>query len=112
MVHDARIVPLDGRLRGTIRQGRGDSHGRWDGNTLVVDTANFSCETSLAGFSANMNEQAAAAAVLRRNWTAARPPDTLFREQGCYGTRLSAGTVALTRCEREQQLQWPDAEPI
>jgi len=55
MVHDARIVPLDGRPRGTIRQGRGDSRGRWDGNTLVVDTANFSRETSLAGSSANMH---------------------------------------------------------
>jgi hypothetical protein len=41
MVHNARIVPLDGRPRGTIRQWSGDSRGRWEGNTLVVETTNF-----------------------------------------------------------------------
>jgi hypothetical protein len=41
MVHDTRIVPLDGRPHGTIRQWTGDSRGRWEGNTLVVDTINF-----------------------------------------------------------------------
>ena len=41
MVHNARIVPLDGRPHGTARQWVGDSRGRWDGNTLVVDTINF-----------------------------------------------------------------------
>lgn len=44
MVHDARIVPLDGRPRlpNTIQQWRGDSRGRWDGDTLVVESTNFS----------------------------------------------------------------------
>jgi hypothetical protein len=41
MVHNARIVPLDGRPHGTVRQWVGDSRGHWDGNTLVVDTINF-----------------------------------------------------------------------
>jgi len=43
MIHDARIVPLDGRahLPPAIRQYMGDSRGRWDGNTLVVDVTNF-----------------------------------------------------------------------
>jgi hypothetical protein len=41
MIHDARIVPLDGRPHGTLRQWAGDSRGRWEGNTLVVDTINF-----------------------------------------------------------------------
>ncbi len=49
MVHNARIVPLDGRSHGTIRQWAGDSSGRWDNNTLVVDTTNFRQETSLNG---------------------------------------------------------------
>jgi hypothetical protein len=40
MVHDARIVPLDGRphLGGALRSWAGDSRGRWEGVTLVVET--------------------------------------------------------------------------
>jgi hypothetical protein len=53
MVHSARIVPLDGRPHGSIRQWKGDSVGRWEGDTLVVDTTNFKRETSLDGSSAN-----------------------------------------------------------
>src|SRR5262249_47636850 len=43
MIHDARIVPLDGRphLPASIRRWQGDSRGRWEGRTLVVDTTNF-----------------------------------------------------------------------
>jgi hypothetical protein len=41
--HEARIVPVDGRphLRGTLRQWMGDSRGRWQGNTLIVEVTNF-----------------------------------------------------------------------
>jgi hypothetical protein len=53
MVHSARIVPLDGRPHGSIRQWNGDSRGHWEGNTLVLDTTNFKRETSLEGSSAN-----------------------------------------------------------
>lgn len=43
MVHEFRIVPLDGRppLPGRVRQWLGDSRGRWEGDTLVVETAGF-----------------------------------------------------------------------
>ncbi|MEZ5285902.1 MAG: hypothetical protein R2712_14065 [Vicinamibacterales bacterium] len=42
MIHDARIVYMDGRphLPPTIHQWLGDSIGRWEGDTLVVDTTN------------------------------------------------------------------------
>jgi hypothetical protein len=43
MIHDARVVPLDGRphLPSSVRQRHGDSRGRWEGDTLVVETTNF-----------------------------------------------------------------------
>jgi len=43
MVHDARIVPMDGRphLPSSVRQWSGDSRGRWEGDTLVIETTNF-----------------------------------------------------------------------
>ncbi len=43
MIHEARIVPLDGRphVAGRIRQWLGDSRGRWEGDTLVVETERF-----------------------------------------------------------------------
>ena len=46
MVHDARIVPISGRpsLPSHFRQWRGISSGRWDGDTLVVETRNFRSE--------------------------------------------------------------------
>jgi hypothetical protein len=42
-IHEARIVPLDGRphIGPQIRQWQGDSRGRWEGETLVVETTNF-----------------------------------------------------------------------
>ena len=47
MIHDVRFVPLDGRppIDERIRQWNGDSRGRWDGDTLVVETRNFSEQT-------------------------------------------------------------------
>ena len=46
-IHDVRIIPVDGRpsLDNRIRQWNGDSRGRWEGDTLVVETANFSDKT-------------------------------------------------------------------
>ena len=42
MVHDARVIPLDGgALPARVTQWMGDSRGRWEGDTLVVDTTNF-----------------------------------------------------------------------
>ena len=49
MVHNVRIIPTDGRPHGKLRQWAGDSRGRWEGDTLVVDTINFLRETSLSG---------------------------------------------------------------
>jgi hypothetical protein len=51
MIHDARIVPLDGRphVAGGVHEWMGDPRGRWEGHTLVVDSTNFSDKTSFRG---------------------------------------------------------------
>ena len=43
MIHEARVIPLDGRPHppATVQEWNGDSRGRWEGNTLVVDTTNY-----------------------------------------------------------------------
>jgi hypothetical protein len=55
MIHDARIVPTDGRPHGPLSRWMGDSRGRWEGNTLVVDTINFLPEYSFRGSSAHLH---------------------------------------------------------
>jgi hypothetical protein len=51
MIHDVRIIPLDGRphLGGTVRQWMGDARGHWEGNTLVVDTMDFNGKAPFRG---------------------------------------------------------------
>ena len=58
MVHDARIVPLDGRehLPASIRQWMGDSRGYWDGDTLVIESTNFTAKT--ASFNPSVSQAA------------------------------------------------------
>jgi len=51
MIHEARVVPLDGRdhLPETMTSYMGDSRGRWEGNTLVVVTTNLNGMTGIGG---------------------------------------------------------------
>jgi hypothetical protein len=55
MVHNARIIPLDGRPVAGIKQWTGESRGRWEGDTLVIETKNFYQTTSLRGSGPNMH---------------------------------------------------------
>ena len=64
MVHDVRIIPLDGRphLPPHLRQWKGDSRGRWDGDTLVVDTINFAAKRACRGSTATRSWSSASRA--------------------------------------------------
>ena len=56
-IHDARVIPLDGRphISQDIRQWHGDPRGHWEGDTLVVDTTNYSPKSYLRGSAENLH---------------------------------------------------------
>ena len=56
MIHDARIIPLDGRppIDARVQQWMGSSRGRWEGDTLVVETTNFTPKTAFRGSTEQM----------------------------------------------------------
>ena len=56
MVHDVRVVRMNAlHLPSTMRRWMGDSVGRWEGDTLVVDTTNFTDKTRFRGSSENLH---------------------------------------------------------
>jgi hypothetical protein len=68
MIHETRIVPLDGRphLSPAIRSYLGDARGRWEGRTLVVETTNFNGRTGSYGRNANGNPTSEALRLVER----------------------------------------------
>jgi hypothetical protein len=57
MIHDARVVPLERRPHApaAVRLWLGDARGQWDGNTLVVDSTNFTDKTAFRGADENLH---------------------------------------------------------
>ena len=57
-IHDVRFIAIDGRphLTPAVRQFAGDSRGRWEGETLVVETTNFNRHTFIRHFNLNLSE--------------------------------------------------------
>jgi len=56
MVHDVRVVRMNAQhLPATVRKWMGDSIGRWEGDTLVIDTTNFTDKTSFRGSSRDLH---------------------------------------------------------
>jgi hypothetical protein len=67
MIHDTRIIPVDGRphIGPNIRQYLGDSRGHWEGNTLVIETTNLTDRTSI-GLNGNGLRHSAAMKMTER----------------------------------------------
>ena len=68
MIHETRLIPLDGRahLPDGIRQYMGDARGRWDGTTLVIETTNFNGRTGSYGRNGNGNPTSTALRLVER----------------------------------------------
>ena len=130
MAHDARIIPIDGRrhLPDTLRQWNGDPRGRWDGDTLVVETRNFSARSQFRGSNENLRlvERFTRSSddtlvyevtitdptTWTRPWTARIPlqrsDDPLF-EYACHeGNYAMAGSLGGARVQEEAA----HAEPV
>ena len=69
MIHEARIVPLDGglpHLSPAIRSYMGDARGHWEGDTLVIETTNFNGKTGSYGRNGNGNPTSSALSLVER----------------------------------------------
>ena len=49
MIHETRLIPLDGRAHHDVEQFTGNGRGHWDGDTLVIETRGFTDRTSVGG---------------------------------------------------------------
>lgn len=124
MIHDARVIPISAmpHVHESIRQWHGDSRGHWEGDTLVVETTNFSPKTGYHGAAENLHLverfQVAGPETLHyeitatdptswtRPWTAMAPlsrsKDTLF-EYACHEGNIGmAGILAGARVQEEK----------
>ena len=129
MVHDARIVPLDNRPRlgPSMRSWFGDSHGRWEGDTLVVETTNFSEKNVYRGATPHMKltERFTLAdadtlmyeftvddpATWTRPWTARVPMNRLAEqiyEYACH--EANYGLEGILKGARAEEQRAPDSQ--
>jgi len=113
MIHESRIIPLDGRppLAPSIRSYMGEPRGRWDGDTLVIETRNFNGKTGSYARNGNGNPTSEGLTLVERltrvaadtldyrvtvndprTWTRpwtvalrlARDPDYVIHEYACH----------------------------
>ena len=125
MVHDARVVPITSRPHSGSRRWLGDSRGRWEGDTLVVETRNFTANgTGTIGLRVPPSDQLRLTerftlrdprtliyqftvddpATWTRPWTAAVPMQKSDEEiYECAATRETSAWSASWRGAREQE---------
>jgi hypothetical protein len=94
MIHDVRIIPLDGRphLPSSVRLWMGDSVGHWEGDSLVVDTTNFTDQTHFRGADRNLH--------LTERFTRINAETILYRftvDNPTAFTRPWTGEIAMSR---------------
>ena len=101
MIHEARVIPLDGRSRPNQgpRKYLGDARGWWEGNTLVVETTNFLPETAPQGATENVR--------MIERFTPASPDivewSVTFEDPGTW-TRPWTYMMPLTKVDHTQQM--------
>ena len=95
IIHEARIIPLDGRphIGRAIRQHMGDARGRWEGDSLVVETTNFTSTAAYRGANADtlrVVERFTRAAADRIAWTATIDDPATWTSPWTLGMSLTA----------------------
>ncbi len=94
MIHETRLIPLDGRphLGGNIRLDMGDARGRWEGDTLVVETTNFTERSAYRGANANrlkLIERFTRVAPDKIMWTVTVDDPTTWTRAWTFGMPLT-----------------------
>ena len=111
MIHETRVIPLDGRphVGTSIRTYLGDARGRWDGDTLVIETTNFTDRTHF-GYNNRYNSEAfrlverfTPAAPGRLQWT------VTFDDPQVW-TRTCTFTMPLRRDDSQQIFEYASHE--
>jgi hypothetical protein len=95
IIHEARIIPLDGRphIGRAIRQHMGDARGHWEGDSLVVETTNFTNVAAYRGANAatlRVVERFTRAAADRIAWTATIDDPATWTSPWTLGMSLTA----------------------
>ena len=94
MIHETRVIPLDGRphVNKSIRLDMGDARGHWEGNTLVVETTNFTQRSAYRGASAEtlkLVERFTRVAPDKISWTMTVEDPTTWTRPWSFGMPLT-----------------------
>jgi hypothetical protein len=94
MIHETRVIPLDGRAHvgSSVRLDMGDARGHWEGNTLVVETTNFTPRSAYRGANAErlkLTERFTRVAPDKISWTMTVEDETTWTRPWTFGMPLT-----------------------